>query len=528
MSARPGEVLRRHDPQHDAAQSQKLRADELKAFELRHVRQQQAVLQTVQVLKDAAAKAEKDGKHAESVKKFEEIIVLIEAALKHDQAQPWMYEMLAMSMKAAGHPQADFKRAIMSAVEFSQNSMRLNDRRRIPGDADMKPEALRVFQQVSRAEPLWAEPYLCGLMVGATWMTLPDWSGRPRALSDRLGRLRRPRCGKTPCALPMPSWRPSASSSGTRRLTASKRPSIRPSSATASVRVHGLGDADIDLTVKEPGGTAGLLRNQRTTSGGMLIGDLPHPEGKEKLDGHTAVYSCPMAFSGPYQVLIRRVFGNVPTGNVRVVLDMHYNTPQAKQTVWEKIPVKDGESLVKFDLSDGRRKESVREAQIANAAVAALGVRQQQAILAQQLAALNDPNAANALAVTQQNAASAGAVQTQQISPLAWPNGLRGAVGYSPVITVLPEGTNMGCAAVVSGDRRYVRVAPSPMFSAISQVHTFSIDSGATNSTPGVGTGGQGFSGASNGAGALGGAGGGGGFGGGGLGGGGLGGGGLF
>ena len=98
-----------------------------------------------------------------------------------------------------------------------------------------------------------------------------------------------------------------------------------------------------------------------------------------------AVYSCPKAFNGSYQVLIRRVFGNVPTGNVRVVVNSHYNTPEAKETVWEKIPVKDGESLVKFDLADGRRKESIRETQIVNAAAAAIGQHQQNAILAQRL-----------------------------------------------------------------------------------------------------------------------------------------------
>ena len=85
------------------------------------------------------------------------------------------------------------------------------------------------------------------------------------------------------------------------------------------VRVQWNGDADIDVMIKEPAGTICSLRNSRTTGGGMLIGDLPNPDGKEKLEGHVAVYSCPKAFSGTYQSgPIRRVFGNVPTGSVRV------------------------------------------------------------------------------------------------------------------------------------------------------------------------------------------------------------------
>jgi hypothetical protein len=133
----------------------------------------------------------------------------------------------------------------------------------------------------------------------------------------------------------------------------------------------------------------------------------------------------------------------------------------------------------------------------------------------------------------QQNAASAAAAQAQQANPLGlFPNAFRGAVGYQPVIVTLPEGTNMSATGVVSADRRYVRITCVPVFSAISQVHTFSIANGNTQNTPGVGTGGNGFSGASNGAGGLGGGLGGGGFGGGGGGfgggGGGLGGGGIF
>ena len=42
-----------------------------------------------------------------------------------------------------------------------------------------------------------------------------------------------------------------------------------------------------------------------------------------------------------------------------------------------------------------------------------------------------------------------------------------GAVGFMPIITTLPEGTNMSAIAVVSADRRYVSVSPTPLFSTI-------------------------------------------------------------
>lgn len=65
-------------------------------------------------------------------------------------------------------------------------------------------------------------------------------------------------------------------------------------------------------------------------------------------------------------------------------------------------------------------------------------------------------------------------------------NGLRGAstvqmVGYQPVIIALPQGSQLWSAAVVSGDRRYVRFSGVPMFSSVGQVHTFNMYTGENN-----------------------------------------------
>ncbi len=252
------------------------------------------------------------------------------------------------------------------------------------------------------------------------------------------------------------------------------------------VRVRWTGDADIDVMVKEPAGTVCSLRNLRTTSGGMLVNDPPS-EDKAGLDGHVAVYACPKAFSGDYQLLIRRVFGKLTTGQVSVEVITHYNTPQA-HVEEKKIPLGSGEALVKFDVADGRRKESIQEQKAINAAVDSVAeakmIRNTQAILAQQLNAANDPQAAAALAAAQQQSASssAAASQMEQVTPYAfptaWANGLHGAVGYQPIITVLPSGTNLMATGVVSADRRYVRITTVPLFSAISAVSSFNVASG--------------------------------------------------
>ncbi|HQU45300.1 MAG TPA: hypothetical protein PK867_20965, partial [Pirellulales bacterium] len=87
---------------------------------------------------------------------------------------------------------------------------------------------------------------------------------------------------------------------------------------------------------------------------------------------------------------------------------------------------------------------------------------------------------------------------------------LRGAAGYMPVIISLPSGASMFTSAVISADRRYVRVTPLPFFSAVGEVNTFNFVTGASGSSGGGGkTGGFGGGGGAGGLGGFGGGGGG-------------------
>ncbi len=57
-------------------------------------------------------------------------------------------------------------------------------------------------------------------------------------------------------------------------------------------------------------------------------------------------------------------------------------------------------------------------------------------------------------------------------------------VGYMPVITWLPEGAQLAAGAVVSPDRRYVRVNAQPFFSSVGPVHSFNFQTGETKLLP--------------------------------------------
>jgi hypothetical protein len=243
-----------------------------------------------------------------------------------------------------------------------------------------------------------------------------------------------------------------------------------------------------------------------------LAADSTDRKGAQKSNSET--YIVPEGFSGDYQFLVRRVWGKVTADKVTVDILSHYGTKNAEH-LQKQLPLGDKDAVVNFSLKDGRRKEPLEKAQV----VATAGKQQavSRAILAQQLDSLSDDGAMADLAVARR----------LQQGGLPFFGG-RGAVGFMPVISTLPEGTNMSAIAVVSADRRYVRVSPTPLFSTIPEVNTFNFASGQ-GGQQGGGLGGGGLGGGLGGlGGGLGGGGLGGGLGGGGLGGGGFGGGGIF
>jgi DNA primase len=62
--------------------------------------------------------------------------------------------------------------------------------------------------------------------------------------------------------------------------------------------------------------------------------------------------------------------------------------------------------------------------------------------------------------------------QLQNRQRLMQPNGFR------PIVTWLPTGTNFSASAVVSPDRRHVRMSLAPFFSSIPRVDTFNYSTG--------------------------------------------------
>jgi ASC-1-like (ASCH) protein len=253
------------------------------------------------------------------------------------------------------------------------------------------------------------------------------------------------------------------------------------------VAVHWTGDAEVDLMVEEPSGTVCSLRNPRTTAGGVMVGDILSQTSSDNSGGHSEVYVCPKGFDGAYRLLIQRIWGKVTSGKVTVEVTTHY-CGKNSITVSRKISFEKDQAKVVFDLKDGHRKESLREQQIANAAGGQLAINQQ--ILAQQITAAIDPSALGSLAADRSGGTSGGSIDGAAggVGGRFLPFAARGAVGYQPIIITLPAGAQLSATAVVSADRRYVRVSATPFFSGIGSVTTFNTSTGATSTSGGGNT----------------------------------------
>jgi hypothetical protein len=432
-------------------------------------------------------------------RKFDQVVALIEAALRHQLVQSWMYEGLGLALQAAGRPREDVERALMSAADLAQSPADLIYLAAYLERLEMDRRALSLYREVALLDSSWIEPCLHGLRVAKR---LRDVDGIQWSAAGILSQA----WPVNQAHIFQDAYRAAAATLQDLRAKKRTKEADRFEAAINEalardclVVVSWTGEADVDLMVREPAGTVCSLRDWRTTSGGLVQNDVPL-DGAAGAQGHTAVYVCPQAFSGSYEAVIRRVWGQVVTGKVTVDLYRHYGTPQQRQEQ-QKITLERGEALVKFDLADGRRKVPLTEQQVANAAVAQVVLNKQQQILSQQIQMLNDPLAqaqlaqANRLAAAIAAQGSAAGQAGGAPVPFPWPYPVRGAVGYMPVIITLPEGANMSATAVVSADRRYVRITCVPLFSAIAKVTTFSMDTGATSTQQGGGTNGQGFGG---------------------------------
>ena len=448
--------------------------------------------------------------------RFDRAADLLSAAIACGRAEPWMYEALAVAMEAAGQPRGDVERALLSTAEFASSPADLLALAHYLARFGSPGRAIRLCKQVTNLDPANREAYALAMTLAARsddvatlrWacpgVLSHEWPADQREIFTRAARLSK----LTIDALDKAGHADEAADFRARVDRALVR--------DIELELSWNGDADIDMIVEEPAGTVCSLSSPRSSSGGTLLADSDATSDPANTT-HRERYVAAEAFPGTYRILVRRAWGKVAADTVTATVVLYRGTDN-EQRLKRQLAVRTEDAMVSIEVPAGRRQELLLDAQVAQDVVT-----QQQfgrAILAQQLAGMADASAAASLS------RSRGTPRTTGTPGL--PFFRSGAVGYQPVISTLPEGTNMFAQAVVSADRRYVRITSTPLFSGVGQVTQFSFSGGGTGGAGGAGGAGGGMGGGGMGGGGMGGGGmGGGGMGGGGMGGGGMGGGGM-
>ena len=428
--------------------------------------------------------------------RFDRAADVLSAAIACGRAEPWMYEALALALEAAGQPRDEVERALLSTAEFASSPTELLALAQYLARFGSPKRAIRLCKQITNVEPANREAYALAMTLAARaddqatlrWacpgVLAHEWPADQREIFTRAARL-----AKTGID--------ALEQAGRKEEAADFRAAVdRALVRDIELELTWNGDADIDLIVEEPPGTVCSLAAPRSSSGGTLLADTDAPADPANAT-HRERYIATEAFPGTYRVLVRRTWGKVAADTVTATVTLYRGTP-FEQKLKKQIIVRAEDAAVTIAVPAGRRREPVFDAQVAQDVVA----QQQlgQAILAQQLAGMADPAAAASLSQSRRTAPPTGAPG----APGA-PFFRTGAVGYQPIITTLPEGTNMFAQAVVSADRRYVRVTATPLFSGVGQVTQFNFSGGGAQGTGGGGQGGGGMGGGGMGGGGMGG-----------------------
>jgi hypothetical protein len=400
---------------------------------------------------------------------------VIEAALRIGRTQPWMYETLAYSLQLAGRPGEEVERVILSSLDLTPlniptllltaaNLVRFNQ------DA----AALRLYKEASRFEPTAPEPYVLGLRLatklrdadsvewGATGIVSQVWTEDYAAIHQKAADA----VANLETAL-----RKEGQSDRADRLVQSFSTAKQ---RDLTIELTWVGSADLDLLVEEPAGSTASFEQRRTIGGGKFVFDGFGPKAERCRE----LYVCPLAMSGEYRVRVRRVRGDV-VGDRAIVKITKYSGSLREKTETVTVHLTDRERIVRVELRHGRllnplpvSQPPVGRPRFAEGPGTAQAARERERWFHERQ---REGKREVANLKKARNAAAAGSTP----------------VGYNPIIRMLNEGVRMDATAVVSADRRYVRLSLAPQFLAITDVFTFTFASGP-GVAGGVGGGGLG------------------------------------
>jgi hypothetical protein len=389
----------------------------------------------------------------------EQVIAAIQSALINGQSQPWMYEVLALSMELAGRPREQIERVVLSLNDFgSADYTSMMFSAAYLTRYDRRAAALKLYQQASKLDPERPEPFLLGLKhaqhlrdaQAVSWAACGILS---YAWTQDYASLHRE---AENAALEAEQWqRRAGDAAGADAIKAALAEARR---RDLTIRLEWSGKGDLDLLVEEPSGTTCSFQQRETTGGGVLTHDGYGPTAANCYEE----YICAFGRPGNYIVRIKHAWGDIVGKRARLTITRDAGGAEP-QTESRTVSLDGGQAVIEITVAAGRRSEE------RTVSTLTIPSRFDERTVARPRAPIRDR-------MLRQTATEEFNESRQRLAIQA------GAVGYNPVIVVIPEGAQNTATAVVSADRRYVRLSMSPLFTNITDVVPFSfISSGSGN-----------------------------------------------
>jgi hypothetical protein len=359
-----------------------------------------------------------------------------------------MYTILALEMERAGKPREEIERVLLSTVDFSAvNIPNILYSAAFLTRFGAKERALGMYRQASQVDPMRLEPYAMGLKLAreAEDADAVAWAASgilQRAWGTDYEKLHRD--AETTARDLALVLRKNGNPEAADRLEGVVAEALK---RDLVIELSWSGKADLDLKVEEPAGAICSADNPATMGGGVFVHDGFGGDQKDCFDK----YVCPRGMSGDYRATVQHVSGDV-VGKRAVLRVIRYQGSSREIEDQFTIKLSDQDKVVRVTLQHGRLKELT--------AIPLLDVPRDQR-----------NNRPERLVGASRDSQRAGArfVEDRQRA-----RGNAAAPGYQPVITVISEGIQSTAMAVVSGDRRYVRLSMAPFFSTLTDVQTFS------------------------------------------------------
>ncbi|TWT59425.1 hypothetical protein Pan54_01310 [Rubinisphaera italica] len=386
-------------------------------------------------------------------KHFDHITVALEEALRAGQPEPWMYEVLALSMQIEGRPEQEVERILLSMTDFN-----VRDVPNLLGSAaylvrlGAHKQALKMYRQVSRLEPTRPEPYLLGLKLAdktqdiesLTWaasgILTYFWYDGFQKQHDLAIKL-------------LSDWKLRLENEGraeeANRMTETLQQALI---RDLQLKLTWSGDADLDLIIQEPLGTECSFAQPHTASGGSLLHEGAGPNQAECYED----YVCAFAAPGDYVVTVRHNSGRIVGNRARLTVTRYAGTDH-ENTEMVNVVFDKAEKKFRISLHQGRRTQ---QAPVFEPIKQTIKQKKQET------------------AFTLHDLRNQYRKPHSYVLPQLQQNNNFGAVGFSPVVAPVNSGVQLNATAVVSPDRRYVRLGMQPVFTDITDVFTFSFAGG--------------------------------------------------